>query len=796
MIALVVSAFQQHELLLREYQENLLYFLVDEYQDTNTAQNMIVDLLTAYWGERANVFVVGDPNQAIYRFQGASVENALSFMDRYPEAELVTLNIGYRSPQVIYQAASQVIENNKLTGGENTFFDLLSRPLKSIKPHGVPIQLYQAPSQTVELIFVAEEIRQLLDQGVPAEEIAILYRNNGDARELLEVLDKWLIPYEIEGGDNVLQAEPIRQWFTFLSVIDALKQGQEPTKLYEVLLYDWVDVPRLLAMKVAQTAGRSRAGIVELIEQGYEAFQEKKQGHSVTQLEFALVEEYLAQLQNWAASDSTTIFTTWFEQVLKESQFLEWSLKQPNKTEMLINITSLFREVKAMVNRDHNLKLTQFLEIIATMLEHRIAVQPEDFNITENAIHLSTVHKAKGREWQYVFLIHVIDGKWGNTQVRNLLPLPDQLLAHTNLDKKEQNEDDRRLFYVALTRTKKQLTISYPQTIISENRSRQVVGSMFISELNGETEEDAADQNKKSVTQEIKSDRLKLNADEYMERLLQPTATKTIDTTERQFFTDLTKNLKLSVTALNTYLRDPQEFIDNVLLRIPRAKPEAMAFGTAVHFALEQLYTIYQKTGLYPTLEQILAFYEQSLRKELLTSPDFERRLTYGHDVLTKYYQQVEPTAQPLFIERFFGTGWSKTYLDDIPLTGRIDRVDWLDQAQKTVRVIDYKTGKHKSDKMIQGVIESANLSAREQELPESIKGPYKRQLVFYKLLTELDPTFIPTVEEAVFEFVEPDKKSGKIIRRKFAISNEEVNDLKTLIKEVMAEIRELKFLD
>lgn len=133
--------------------------------------------------------------------------------------------------------------------------------------------------------------------------------------------------------------------------------------------------------------------------------------------------------------------------------------------------------------------------------------------------------------------------------------------------------------------------------------------------------------------------------------------------------------------------------------------------------------------------------------------------------------------------------------LGDIHLTGRIDRVDWLDREKRLVRVIDYKTGKARSKNYIEGKIASANLSQREQELPDSIKGPYKRQLLFYKLLTDLDETFIPTASEGMFDFVEPNK-SGNFMQRNFALSDQAVADLKDLIKEVMIEIRSLKFLE
>ena len=133
--------------------------------------------------------------------------------------------------------------------------------------------------------------------------------------------------------------------------------------------------------------------------------------------------------------------------------------------------------------------------------------------------------------------------------------------------------------------------------------------------------------------------------------------------------------------------------------------------------------------------------------------------------------------------------------LGDIHITGRIDRVDWLDKEKRLVKVIDYKTGKAKSDNYIEGKIVSANLSEREQQLPESVKGPYKRQLLFYKLLTDLDETFIPTVTAGEFDFVEPNER-GKLVKRTFTLTAEDVNDLKDLIKEVMAEIRSLKFLE
>jgi len=790
MIALVVEAFGKHELLLREYQENIHYFLVDEYQDTNSAQNKVVDQLASYWGEKANVFVVGDPNQSIYRFQGASVENVLGFVARYQKAEVITLDMGYRCPQNIYNAAAKLITQNQLTevSGRLAKFSF-TKPLKSQANYQVDINLYQAPSQTLETIYIAEEIKKLKQQGIPLDKIAILYRHNRDVAEIQETLDKWSLAYEIDGGNDLLENEAIRQLLTFFQVIDDTRTTQEDERLFEVMRYEWLGLDQVLVMKIGRAAGKAKLSIFELIEAGYTEFTKYDLGSKVTPLEFKQLTAFIAQLSNWGSLDATVGFPQWFEQVIKESQYLEWVLGSDLKTELLNYINSLFREVKALSQSQSGLKLTGFLRAIETMRDHGIKLNVEDLNVKQNVIHLSTVHKAKGLEWDYVFLLHCLDKKWGNNRTRELLPLPEGLLKNTDLSAKEQNEDERRLFYVAITRAKKQLTVSSPETIITDNRTKEVIGSMFIEELR--------DNESKLQTSllDVKAPHIIENTADYLAKLLEPVAVKKIKTSEKDFYLALIKDFKLSVTALNTYLRSPEEFVENVLLRIPRAKPEPMAFGSAIHLALEKLFKIIQDENKKPALEVVLAEFEESLTKELMTSQNFKRRLDYGQKILTRYYEQLDETqVQPLFIERFFGFGWSKTMLGDIHLTGRIDRVDWLDKEQRLVKVIDYKTGKAKSDNYIEGKIASANLSEREQQLPESIKGPYKRQLLFYKLLTDLDETFIPTVTQGEFDFVEPNSR-GKLIKRTFTLTAEDVSDLKDLIKEVMGEIRELKFL-
>ncbi len=806
MIALVVEAFEENEMLLRDYQERLHYFLVDEYQDTNTAQNQVVDLLGSWWGQQANIFVVGDPNQAIYRFQGASVENMLGFVNRYPQAKIISLEKGYRCTQKLYDTANRVISHNQLLADDEeaarTKVDdpnptdkqeeryqqvlaLLNQNLDSAFDPGSEVKIFQAPVQTLETVYVAEVIQKLIkEKNINPSKIAVLYRYNSDEEQMAATLEKWGIRYEIDGGDDLLKSEIINQLLNFFQVLLDLRKSEEDETLFAVLQYDWFELDRLSVMKLGRIAGKEKLSILDILDLGYDYLVEHDYDQFLSQKDFTEIADFRQDLYEWSQLDLNDTFTHWFELVLKKSGFIDWLKQQPNRIDLLNQINSLYNEVKALVSQDHQFKLKDFMQTIEVMKEHRLKINVEDLNIREDAVHLSTVHKAKGQEWDYVFVIHCVDKKWGNRYSRELVPLPDGILKNTDLSEKERNEDERRVFYVAITRAKKQVTITYPETIVDENQTKETFASQFLTEI-GES-------------QDVAAKHLLEKADDYLERLLEPEPERVVQTEEKKFFRHLVSNFKLSVTALNSYLRDRQDFVENTLLRIPRAKPIPMSFGTAVHQALESMFTHYLEQGQKPDVKFVLEEFDQALSKEVLTEEEFKKRLKHGREVIENYYQQTkDQKPDVLFVERFFGSGWSRTILDDdIYLSGRIDRVDWIDQDKKTVRLVDYKTGSNKTKGYIEGQTKSANLSEREQQLPDSIKGPYKRQLLFYKLLTELDRTFDPVAEEGVFDFVEPyDDKTGRLKPRQFKLKQEDVEDLKDLIRQVMEEIRSLDFL-
>ncbi len=801
MINFVIEAFSKFPELLLEQQEQLQHFLVDEYQDSNNSQTRLLNLLASYWPKQGldpDVFVVGDPNQAIYRFQGASVENVLAFTRQYPNATIITLDTAYRCSQNLYDTAKDLIKNNHLSLSvkQNLKIDLASQ-LYSPKGKGDKIVLYSAPNSTLEVIYIAEEIKKLLSSGVKAQEIAVLYRTHAESVELIEVLNKWQIPYQLHRGEDILQSPLIQQLLMLMQLVEQFQRGVELAELYQVMLLPFINLDPLLVMKLARITGqtsqiqRQNLSIYQIYNQGLDKVNQQLLGQEITQKQWSSLEAFFAKLAKLAVYSQQLTLTALFEKLIGEEGFnlLPFLKDQSNKIQSLLELNTLFKQIKDLTAREHQLALSKFLAYFATYREHQLSIRLQNPLPAEEAVQLSTAHGAKGMEWDYVFVLNFVDGKWGNTRKKNQLKLPEGILKNTDLSSKERNEDERRLFYVVLTRAKTRLYLSYPELIDNQLGASNKVPSLFLSEL----DEQQLEKINPDLVQEVEKN---------LTNLLTQATRSAITLVEKDFFNYVLKDFALSVTALNNYLKDPQSFVINNLLKLPAAKEVFMCFGTAVHSALERFYRFYQQDNQYPSLDSFLANFNLALSQEILSESDFNDRLNYGQEVLSQYYQHlIQEKTQVLAVEQSFGGQSRRIFLNDIRLTGKIDRLDWLDQKQGLVKVIDYKTGRSKTLNHILVKTKTAlrALTEREANLPETIRGNYQRQLVFYKLLMQLDRQFSSKIEvaEAAFHFVEPTERGGnKFVDLSVAISDEAISDLKQLIKEVMGEIRSLKFLE
>jgi DNA helicase-2/ATP-dependent DNA helicase PcrA len=263
---------------------------------------------------------------------------------------------------------------------------------------------------------------------------------------------------------------------------------------------------------------------------------------------------------------------------------------------------------------------------------------------------------------------------------------------------------------------------------------------------------------------------------------------------EKEYLKEIIKDFKLSPTALNSYLNCAYKFKLDNLYRIPRTKAAPMCFGTAVHSALQNLYIDLANDKKLPSKESFVEDFITALRREVLSAADYKNYLEKGQTVLSAFYDNYKDTFAPaLFTEKKFGSSLtSQIFLGDIPLSGKADRIDLVSpslrgaeatkqsHSTKDVRFIDYKTGHTQTRNEIEGKTQSSD-------------GDYKRQLVFYQLLADLDRSFGYKVVETELQFIEADK-GGKFHQERFIITPEEVSDLKKLIRATMSAIRALSF--
>lgn len=768
MILWVKDAFRSDPELLATYQEKFQYILVDEFQDTNQAQFDVIHSLLEYWGEQANIFAVGDPNQSIYRFQGASIANTLNFLEIFPQAEVITLREGYRCGQDIYTAAAAVIQNNRL-GKEYAELEEMSQALH--QPSGEKGKLYthQAPNTLAECLWIAEEITQLKQKGVPLSEIAVLYRQHKNVRQLQNVLERLSLPYELDDGAGVLDHPLIVQFLSLLRLLVSLRSGQEPPQLVPVLQQSWWNLAPQDVLDIQRHAFQQRTSVWNFLSDR-ELFLTLKL--SEQEKLWRIAQKFV----EWQHLDGQLPLPQLVETILREAGVYAASLNGDIPLSHLTALLSLQREIQAWNQRHPDGKMAEWLDRLDRMRRHGIRLSESDLNTHSEAITLCTAHKAKGREWEHVFILHAHDQSWGNIVERNKLkPLPGTI-PHAELDKKERNEDERRLFYVALTRAKKAINLCWSQTEIDADRPKELQRSQFIEEMSGQSLEE-----KNNFSAELLREKT-------AELIQTPRQSWLKSGLNRSWIAMAVSEVSFSATALQDYLQCPVGFFYKHVVRVPIAASPAIVMGNAVHGALEKLYRSV-KEGEDPraaeALPRLLKRVDEIIAVSALQRSEIAPLAARAKTIITDYYHEnISPHAQiqsPLEVEKKFGSTPPLVFAG-LRLVGKLDRIDIIAADEKTARVIDYKTGEPKSRNAIIG-------NTKESD------GRYYRQLAFYELLAELDPTFPYKLTEGEINFVEKNA-SGKYIAHRFELTPELNQDLKNTLTTVKAEIDKLEFLE
>lgn len=440
-IFVTVKLLQENDDIRAYYQRKFQYVLVDEYQDTNHAQYLLTSLLA---GGYENICVVGDDDQSIYKFRGATIENILNFEATYPAARVIRLEQNYRSTQSILNAANGVIAHNIGRKGKR---------LWTSNSAGDAVTVYEANDEAAEANYIAGQIMSGTKKN-KFSDYAILYRTNAQSNALEYSLRRNGIPYRVIGGHRFFDRAEVKDMLSYLCVIN---NRDDDLRLQRIIN----NPPRGLGPKSIETATRLATaegkGLYRVISDPYSyAPLEKSAGKM---LQFSQMIEELANLLEEGAS-----LPEFYDAVLQKTGYatmLELKPTEENKTR-LENVKELKSSINAYVQNAEIPTLAGFLEEIA------LYTDIEQYNEDDDAVVMMTMHSAKGLEFPHVFLVGFEDGLFPGMRA---------------IGDMEEMEEERRLCYVAITRAKETLTISHARQRMLYGRTNAAMASRFLREI-------------------------------------------------------------------------------------------------------------------------------------------------------------------------------------------------------------------------------------------------------------------------------------------------------------------------
>ncbi len=789
MILRAVHALETHADLRYTLQEQYLYILLDEFQDTNGAQLRLVELLTdnpVHEG-RPNVLAVGDDDQAIYAFQGADYSHMLQFQQMYRDVLLVPLTKNYRSHRDVLHVARGVAEQieERLHHHFPAIEKLLSAENKRL-PAQATVERREAKSDVEQFAWVAAQIRKLIDEGLPASEIAVLAPQHKYLEPLVAFLHQKNVPVRYEKRENILDDPGVIQLLRMSELCLALHRGDHATanSLWaEVLSFEFWELPTSLIWELSWNANDQRGNWTEVLLENdmlkpialfFIRLSMLAGNETVeTMLDYLIGAQQLDLQEPDVPNFTSPFYVFYFGGISTASGGNFWNLL----TNLIILRTRL-RDYKALENEP--LTLRDFVEFAEA---HRAAdlkiLNTSPHQEADESVQLLTAFKAKGQEYTAVFVLAANDEAWGTKSrgqsSRLSIPPNLQFIRYAGAT----NDERLRLFYVALTRAKSQLyLVNYTRTYGGKTMSR-------LKYLN-ETTDDSG---------EVVSPLMP----EHGQRIAAVSVGDVSPTTElaaywqqrheqaltrhdlQQLLSERLKQFQLSATHIGDFVdvvhAGPEAFFLKTVLRFPQAPRPEVQFGNAMHETLEWIHIVVKRTGKLPTEKQVLLTFEQRLRAKRLSEQQAILLLGRGVDALRVYLAQRQHTidAQSRSEFNFRSEG---VFVGEAHLGGKIDKLI-IDKEQKTITIVDYKTGR-----------------AHPRWTREIKLHKYEQQLYFYKLLVEGSHSFAGyTVTDAYLEFVEPDEQ-GEIVELHITFDDAKLAMLKQLIAIVWRRVKQLDLPD
>ncbi len=739
-----LKLLKERQNILEQLRSQFRFILVDEFQDVNFAQYELVRLLA----KNSQLTVVGDDDQSIYAFRGASVSNILRFKDDYPEAKEIVLTENYRSGQKILDLAYHSIQNNNP--------DRLEVKLNIVKKldaknNQINSQILQVQEKTIEaeVDWVLQKIFELKNQGAVWSDFVILIRANAQADPFINALEKAKIPYEFLASSGLYRQPIILDVLNFLKVID---HYHESTAIYRLLLLPFWGLSEEDLQQLIHFSKKKSLSYFEVLKIIPEIGLSQK-GENICQHLYSLIIEGVKK----ARTEKPTVVLLDF---LENSGYLAYLTKKETEGDERIikqihHLRDFFSELAKFEENLSGAKVSDFVNHYQYLMEagdEGSLHHPDDFF---DSLKIMTIHGAKGLEFRYVFMVNLVEDRFPSRRRSEAIELPLALIKERLPEGDFHIQEERRLFYVGVTRAKEKLFLT---SALNYGGVRQKKLSRFLTELSEDL-----------FTEEIQ----KNNSSIFSKPLVNTSIEK-----ENSYPTPD----KFSYSQINSYQKCPYQYKLAHILHIPTKGSASFSFGQSVHNTLQKFYekiielNSLKQNSLFslptientskelikaPSLQDLLDLFETCWIADWYES-EKQREAYYkkGREILKIFYQAEDGQWQiPVSLE-----GWFKIKVGDYFLQGRMDRIDR--STEGNLRIIDYKTGKAKEKLLADDKDQLLIYQLAVETLPEYKNlGPVE-QLVFYYLEENIKLEFIGTdqellkIKEKVLETIENIKKN------------------------------------
>jgi DNA helicase-2/ATP-dependent DNA helicase PcrA len=728
---LALNLLREHPAILKKYQKQFKYILVDEFQDTNFTQFQIVSLLSAGF---KNINVVADDDQCIYRWRGAAYSNVLNFIEEFPEAKKISLIQNYRSTQPILDSAYQLIQNNNPERFEVKAN--INKHLIGVSKEGKgPVHLHFDTVST-EADNVVKIIRdKVKSNDFKYNDFAILVRSNSDAEPFIQALNLEDIPWQFSGNQGLYSREEVKLCINFLRVAANLSDS---LSLYYLVSSEIYGLNLVDLNSCSHYAKRRNKPLYSVFAELGSIEELKNVGEDSRKK----IEKILADLEKFLkiAREETTgrllyafLTDTGYLKKLTQTQNLENETKIQNIAKFFNNV----RDFELVAKEDRVISFVTYLNLLIEAGDDPPTVEAD---LDTDAVNILTIHKAKGLEFRVVFLVSLVQGRFPWPRRSQSIELPDSLIKEVLPTGDFHIQEERRLFYVGLTRAKEELYLTSAEDY-GGKRLRRV--SQFVFEALG--------------TENKEKEKKKASAMEAIQRFAPKK--DSVKAQVKKFNEDAP--VRLTYYQIDDYLTCPLKYKYVNILRVPIMEHHTVIYGRAMHEAVTRYYQ-YRLSGKKMQLGELLDAFRDSFDPQgFLDKAHQEERFKVGLAALNQFFHAEEARKkEPKFIEKDFSF-----MFDGNKITGRFDRVD--EDSEETV-IVDFKTSE-----------------VREQKVADK-KAAESLQLALYSLAYQNIFGKLPNRVELYF------LESGLTGSQK--IEEEGLDKIKDKIKEVAQGLRKQNF--